>query len=244
MRVPFLLYYLIDIELPELLRPMHNDNLIRVGSDNDGGYILPKQLVTECDFLLSFGLNINWTFEEDFTNKNKVPIHCYDHTVNKESFERRKIMKKYQEYEKFFDGVDNIHFKEEVNLSSIDKIFSRVNADKIFLKMDIEGEEYNVLQKILEYRNITGMVVEFHRYDQRKEDLLKIVSQIQHQFNIVHIHVNNGALRFGKEPRAIEITFENKKLSENPVHFKHDYPIAELDKPNNPNLDDFKLSFS
>ena len=65
------------------LIPIEIDDLVRVGRDNDGGYILPKSIINICDGLLSYGINKDWSFEKDFLKENpKVIIHCYDHTLN------------------------------------------------------------------------------------------------------------------------------------------------------------------
>lgn len=38
---------------------------IRVGNNEDGGYVLPKVSVEQCDLCVTFGLGSNITFEED-----------------------------------------------------------------------------------------------------------------------------------------------------------------------------------
>tara|TARA_Y100000768_G_scaffold346059_1_gene293370 strand:- start:3869 stop:4678 length:810 start_codon:yes stop_codon:yes gene_type:complete len=65
------------------LTPIQLNNLIRLGRDNDGGYIIPKSLVDNCDGLLSYGINKDWSFEDDFIKRKKnINVHCYDHTLN------------------------------------------------------------------------------------------------------------------------------------------------------------------
>jgi hypothetical protein len=65
------------------LIPIKVNNLIRLGRDNDGGYIIPKSLINNCDGLLSYGINKDWSFEDDFIKRKKnINIHCYDHTLN------------------------------------------------------------------------------------------------------------------------------------------------------------------
>lgn len=65
------------------LKPIKIDDLIRLGRDNDGGYIIPKIILEKCDGLLSFGINKDWSFEKDFSNYDKIlNVHCYDHTLN------------------------------------------------------------------------------------------------------------------------------------------------------------------
>ena len=67
----------------KVLRPIQWDNLIRIGRDNDGGYVIPYEIISKTDVLLSYGVKNDWSFEKDFYKKNSnVKIHCYDHTLN------------------------------------------------------------------------------------------------------------------------------------------------------------------
>ena len=65
------------------LLPIEIDDLVRIGRDNDGGYVLPQRIFNCCDGLLSYGINKDWSFEKEFFKKKpKTVIHCYDHTLN------------------------------------------------------------------------------------------------------------------------------------------------------------------
>jgi len=259
------------IQLPNSLRPIHKDDLVRVGSTNDGGYILTKKIIRRTKFLLSFGLAFDWNFEKDFQerSKEKIKIHAYDIAVNKLSFQKytneaiiRTFLKplsienwknifKYISYKKFFDGKNNIHFQEKVwwsndnGNSSIDKILERVDEENIFLKMDIEGSEYRVINKILEnYQKIVGMVIEFHNIDILYDIWFDILDNIKDKFNIIHIHGNNwGGIGSQKIPNSLEITFENKEISGITKSSAHTYPIKGIDQPNNPKESDFSFTF-
>ena len=156
------------IYAPNFLQPIASDALIRLGNKGDGGYVVPEFLVNKADSLLSFGMSSDWSFEEDVTEKNPtIPIHVYDHTVDKRHFWRlfRNALKKffllrttfsdlqykfakYKSYKNFFQGK-NVHFEERVFNrieqsydADIDKIFSRLKEKKAcIVKMDIEGGE-------------------------------------------------------------------------------------------------------
>ena len=39
----------------ERLKPIHVTDLIRVGRDNDGGYVIPKSILLKSESLLSYG---------------------------------------------------------------------------------------------------------------------------------------------------------------------------------------------
>src|ERR1700730_3553688 len=64
-------------------RPVACEQLARIGSANDGGYVVPLGAVKAANALLSFGLSHDWTFERDFKKHNAgAVVHCYDHTVS------------------------------------------------------------------------------------------------------------------------------------------------------------------
>ena len=67
--------------LPKELKPKHCYNLIRLGKNNDGGYLVEKDSLLNSQALISFGINLDWSFEKDFYYYNKCKIHCYDHTI-------------------------------------------------------------------------------------------------------------------------------------------------------------------
>ena len=50
--------------LSVLLKPKHTYDLIRLGQDNDGGYIVEKQSTKKSKNLVSFGLADDWSFEK------------------------------------------------------------------------------------------------------------------------------------------------------------------------------------
>ena len=68
--------------LPKELKPKHCYNLVRLGKDNDGGYLVEKDSLLNSESLISFGINLDWSFEKDFFKLKERPIHCYDHTIN------------------------------------------------------------------------------------------------------------------------------------------------------------------
>ena len=66
------------------LKPLKNQNLIRVGREADGGYIVDEKVVASVDYLISFGMGSDWSFELDYIKINKkVKIYMYDCYVSK-----------------------------------------------------------------------------------------------------------------------------------------------------------------
>jgi hypothetical protein len=251
------------------LHPVACESLVRMGNANDGGYVVPLDAVRAARALVSFGLSHNWTFEHDFKQSNPdAIIHCYDHTVSLfTAFQfsigqllrfvlllRTSALRKtftWLDYKLFFRS-NATHFKQRIgpdshNSVTIDDVFNRLPADcPVFVKMDIEGSEYLVVDDLLQHSiSIVAMAIEFHDIDTQPDLFNSLVEKIKRDFHIVHIHANNmGGIAPFKFPNAPEITFLNKRfLDSAPQPSRLKYPVPGLDSPNHPELPDFLFEF-
>jgi hypothetical protein len=117
----------------------------------------------------------------------------------------------------------------------------------VFLKMDIEGSEYEVIPAVAAGRErISCIAAEFHDLDREKVRFNEALRQLSEHFAVVHVHGNNCRpydpdIGF---PTVVEITLLNKALLEgNPRPRKDRYPLPGLDAANNPGKPDYALSF-
>jgi hypothetical protein len=251
-------------------RPVRCETLTRVGSPNDGGYVVPLDAVKAAHALVSFGLSHDWTFERAFKKHNPdAIIHCYDHTVTLRTafmfsigqllravllFRTRALSKVFTwiDYEVFFRS-QAAHFKQKIspdnrsNHATVDDVFGRLPAQcPVFAKIDIEGSEYSILDDLLRRsENIVAMAIEFHDVDARPELFNSAIEKIKRDFYIVHMHGNNmGGLTRYNFPKAPEITFLHKRFFTSiPPPSASKYPIPGLDRPNNPRLPEFIFEF-
>ena len=70
--------------LKKFLKPKYKVDLVRLGNNFDGGYLIPKKVIKKTKTLLSFGLADDWSFERDFKKHNdECQILCFDQTVNR-----------------------------------------------------------------------------------------------------------------------------------------------------------------
>ena len=68
-------------------RPKFLNDLIRLGVKYDGGYVVNERAVRHSQYLMSFGVNEDWSLELDFLNRNKnVKVFCFDPSVSKSIF--------------------------------------------------------------------------------------------------------------------------------------------------------------
>ena len=110
---------------------------------------------------------------------------------------------------------------------------------KIFMKIDIEGSEYRILDDIIKFEDhIKGIVIEFHQVDLNIERINDFIKKTN--LKLIHTHPNNFA-NYGLNniPTSLEISFskEPEKISNN-LEFPH-----LLDQKNNPNISDINLEF-
>ena len=57
--------------LHKIFKPKKEYELTRLGKKNDGGYLVGIQTVKESQYLISFGIRDDWSFEKDFLKKQK-----------------------------------------------------------------------------------------------------------------------------------------------------------------------------
>jgi hypothetical protein len=255
--------------VPVSWKPYHREDLIRIGSKHDGGYVVTKNAVNNTDLLVGLGIANDWTFEKEFNRSVNCEVHCYDHSVSFSYFFEfavrnfvgcffpRMLKNKIWvimlpiRYKLFFRN-EKKHFKEKIGNNSqeetdFEKIFSRIpDNKKVFFKIDIEGSEYQVLNGLDKfYHRISGITIELHDVDVLFDTVNKHIEKLKEYFDIVHIHINNNGGRSADNiPRVIEVTFENKKIFSGKSRLSDlQYPIPDLDNPNAKNIIDYKISF-
>lgn len=117
----------------------------------------------------------------------------------------------------------------------------------VFLKMDIEGAEYDVSRDIIRCQDrIRCIAAEFHDLGERTEEFNVCMQALSSHFFVVHVHGNNGASYDLKNdfPSTVEMTFVNRALFDKGFLLSaREYPRIELDFPNDPNAPEYGLHF-
>tara|TARA_Y100001970_G_C14096879_1_gene783207 strand:- start:431 stop:1213 length:783 start_codon:yes stop_codon:yes gene_type:complete len=258
--------------LPSFLKPYNvkTENLIRIGPKSDGGYIVHKDSINLTKKIITCGLNDDWKFEKNFTKlNNHCFVEAYDHTIDKEFWYQRFkkdiihffLLKKLRlsKIIKMFDYIDykiffkkkNIHFLKKVvrNSKKEDEIsLTNIidNFEDIFLKIDIEGNEYEILPEVTKHsEKIISLIVEFHDIDSNLDKIEKFI--IENKFlKLIHIHANNYKdINTNGNPNDIELTFVNKnKINISNERSQKSYPIHGLDYKNLKRKKDIELKFN
>lgn len=225
------------------LQPVARANLERIGRKHDGGYVVPGDAIASAGSLLSFGLAYDWDFERAFRKRNRgAAIRCWDHTTSAwGAFRQGKLF----DYRRFFRD-EAVHVRRPLDRFTIDDAFASVEKHApTFVKMDIEGGEYEVWGKLMKREAaIDVIVVEFHFLDTRADDFNACMESALRHFHVVHVHGNNYAGTSHGFPCVIELTLEHKRRFEKePAVSTLAYPVPGLDTPNDPARPDHPLSF-
>jgi len=199
---------------------------IRMGKDNDGGYVIYDGL--DYDIIIGCGISNDISFEDMFVEKYKCDSIVFDGTIKK--LPKSKFNHKW--------------INKNVYQGTLDILLSSF-YNKIFLKMDIEGSEWEFFKNV-NLENVSQMVIEFHsgfKYPNIDMDILKKIEETHY---LIHIHPNNYRKKQYKiDDKLIhsvwEATYINKKLCDlvdtKNIQYKYD---DKLDMPNNPKKCDIK----
>ena len=255
------------------LKPIKNPNLARIGRNEDGGYVVDFEIIKNCNTLITFGLGPDWSFELDYIKKNKkIKIYMYDYTVSsypyikdiwkyfrrlitlRAKFEAVSNRIKYlYNYLAFLNSKNVTFFKEKITFpvqnkkdADVEKVFSRIDFNEdVILKCDIEGSEFEIIDQIVNFSDrIKMLIFEFHWLNNNEEVFFNSVKKLQKNFDIIHVHGNNHVSKTDTGlPIALEITLLNKKYSPKKIEYKYEFPIKDLDFPNNPTKQDLFFSF-
>jgi hypothetical protein len=145
-----------------------------------------------------------------------------------------------------------MHFQEEIHhggtkstYASIDKVFARTRSQRIFLKIDIEGSEYSIIDDVLRYaERITCIAIEFHDTEALRDTFCSAVRRWQRAFHIVHLHGTNlNHVAPDGLPNCVEMTFAPGAAPPD-AKLRSSLPLAGLDSPNNPTQPDRCIRFS
>jgi hypothetical protein len=229
------------------LKIYHYDNKIRLGSENDGGYViamLPEES-NNYDCYISAGVSDEESFSRDFINKfNMKKEHCYafDGTIQDYPYHFTKEITYIKK---------NIDAHNNDNNTNLDFLFNKYN--NIFVKMDIEGGEYPWLLNLKnEHLNkIKQITIEFHgindnTWNSQYETKVKCFEKLASTHYPIHIHGNNNSgltsINNNQIPDVVEVTYIRKDMLQNPNLNKKALPISNLDNTNNGSTD-YNLSF-
>ena len=147
----------------------------------------------------------------------------------------------------------NLEKSQEEKMTTLPSLIKRLNIKlkkhTIFLKLDIEGSEWEILSDIFAIsRYLSGIALEVHSLDINGDKLNELITRLNNLgLYLIHVHPNNagGFCRGTRLPRLLELSFLSSELfSEEEINAQKKRPffyLNKLDKPCDPRQPEFLL---
>ena len=218
------------------------NNKIRLGEKGDGGYVI-GDILNNYDCYISAGVSNEESFSRDFINKynmNNTNSYAFDGTIKKYPYQYTNNITFIRK---------NIGAEKNLKIANLSYFIEKYN--NIFLKMDIEGGEYNWLLSLKneDLNKFKQIAIEFHGINDDSwgcnySNKLECLKKLADTHYLIHIHGNNYSSNTNGIPDVVELTYIRKDyFSEEPNLNKTQFPIEGLDFPNNKNNNDYILNF-
>jgi FkbM family methyltransferase len=215
--------------------------MVRIGSANDGGYVIPD-LLESLDYAFCAGVADNSDFEYDLADSG-ISVFMIDFSVEAPARNHKLFQFSRFALAPSTRGTSFISLEDWVNQS-------KAASSNMLLKMDIEGAEWRVLDETPDrvLARFEVIVVEFHWFECVKDLwafglVQSVLNRLLDGFDLVHVHGNNFARNlsmFGLSlPEVTELTFLRKRTGNIPTK-----PLSwdpGLDRPNDRNAPEIKL---
>ncbi len=230
--------------LLNLIRPwqMISDTKVRIGSDADGGYLMPSSS-RRSNTVLSIGIGTEVSFDNDLALLG-ARILQFDHTIDASPSVHPNI----QFHRKGWGARDEGPF---VSLASMVKMIDWREARHAILKFDTEGAEWECLagassDDLTRFEVLTGEFHDFQSLVNREhfDRVYAVFDKLCDTHRVIHMHANNagGMVMLGgiPFPRLLKLTFMRKSSASFHGHSAEPIP-GPLDRPNVPQLPDLHL---
>jgi hypothetical protein len=205
---------------------------IRLGKDNDGGYILADVTYPKNTILVSAGIGNDSSFEEAFIEKYSQNCFAFDGTIT-------DLSKPHIEFEKKNVGLTNTD-----TITTLQNLIQSHNS--LVLKMDIEGGEIEWLKTLgNEIHKFQQIIIVFHLPFAKTN---QYIFELLNRFHVlIHFHPINSSgftdLSDVAVPNMFECTYLNKSyFCKNPELNKDPIPSA-LDMKNVLDRDDITINY-
>lgn len=241
--------------------PDFSVDLIRVGPNEDGGYILPYEMLPRIKNVISFGVNVDWRFEQELNDKFRIPVSLFDSSsvlrllilfllrgVARSLFIRTNLKELRTRFERLYNYFI---FFQRANVR-LEKLFiNKKTAENIFincckntlLKCDIEGSEYGIFDLIVLHKDKFDLIImEVHDIESNLDKLEAFINELQKDFATIHLHMNNYyPPSINRIPYIMEVTIARRNCITKKGGSPQYLPIHGLDYPNVKNKLEFRM---
>ena len=243
--------------LSELIMYEPKNNKIRFGNQWDAGYVIIDEYYY--DLYISGGISTDVSFDISFNSyRPNIKGYAFDASVRRPY----DLPNNYEFISKFIGTENNTEF------TNLEDYIG--NNEDIFIKMDIEGCEWDWINNFNHFSKVKQLVIECHGLFDPREDIgwpsigkykynsvLKALKKLNETHYLVHFHGNNAAEAYctinnslgfkakgyDEFPTVVELTYIRKIDSDiNGLNYI-ELPISGLDYPNYSSEIDFKINY-
>jgi hypothetical protein len=144
-----------------------NSPKIRLGSQSDGGYVVPELILEKCTSLLTYGYGGDKSYEDAFIAKYDKPNYIFDHTMNQEKW---SVGEQYY----YPEGLGNsTYYKEESN-----RLFQLLNNKKDEISNALETFSTN--QQIKNVKSLKKVLNDSYELSKQLMDALSLKTPREH----------------------------------------------------------------
>jgi hypothetical protein len=220
---------------------LKNCTLARVGSANDGGYLMCENLLSNVAAGYSYGVGHNDDWGCDISRRYQVPVHQYD------CFDPARPT---------CDGGTFVFHNaclgpraEERESRVFDTLGNQIKGNghagrQLVVKIDIEGAEWDALEAAPDelLASIPQLAMELHGYDDRQ--ILAVLRKLNRHFYLVNLHFNNWSCTSRAAPFpawAYQVLWVNKRIAEIDSTVPVPAPMSPLNAPDAPTRPDCQV---
>lgn len=216
---------------------LKNCTLERVGSANDGGYLMCANLPESIDAAYSYGVGKNDDWGCDVSRRFGVPVHQYDcFNPARPTCDGGTFV--------FHDECVGDRRERDTASRAFDTLESQIerNGDAgrtLWVKIDIEEAEWDALLATPDsvLASIPQLAMELHGTQDPK--ILTVLRKLRQHFHVVNLHYNNWSCNPRAWPMkawAYQVLFVNKRIGEIDPSAPVPAPSSALNAPDAPHL--------
>ncbi|XP_022320317.2 uncharacterized protein LOC111122728 [Crassostrea virginica] len=193
--------------------------IVRIGKVTDGGWDVCHDMMQKINLknciVYSFGINNDFSFDDDMANTYNCNLYSFDPTMNKGNFKHAERVWFYNrgigaEYRKYGSG----------DIAPLDMIRKDLKHEKVpiaVMKGDTEGAEWPSTPQMLrtnQLADVSQFYLEFHSNGMAADHLITLKKMHDAGFRIFWFHTNPACsfkASIGQRSQCMEVYFMNTR---------------------------------
>jgi hypothetical protein len=222
--------------------------LERWGSDSDGGYVVPADLMSNATVLVTGGVADDVQFEAEVALRAPgIRIGLFDHTISKAP--------SHAPANAVWHKLGLGSAPNCISLEAATELSGATSEDQIVIKIDIEYAEWELIESTSDdfWDRVTVLIVEMHGFDikERWGQYAALLEKLNRHLVLIDLHGNNFSkppyfeIESELVPSVMEGTYVNRKFvsaGQSPVVWSYGAPHP-LDRSNHSAIIDLPFDF-